>query len=268
MSAPVTIHPLAGLPEVRPGDDLAALLLAALRGQGLALESGDVLVVAQKVVSKAEGSRVALASVEPSPFARRWAERWDKDARLIEVVLRESRRLVRMERGVIIAETHHGYVCANAGVDLSNAGAGEGGAASSGEPAAGEVAILLPEDPDGSARALREALRAGTGAAVGVIVADTFGRPWRVGLTQVALGVAGLAPLVDYRDSPDVDGRTLHATLIAVADELACAADLVCGKTRRVPAALIRGYAPQHAPGAAGSDGAALLRAPEMDLFR
>jgi coenzyme F420-0:L-glutamate ligase/coenzyme F420-1:gamma-L-glutamate ligase len=258
MSAPVTIHPLAGLPEVRPGDDLGALLLAALRALGLALESGDVLVVAQKVVSKAEGSRVALASVEPSPFARRWAERWDKDARLIEVVLRESRRLVRMERGVIIAETHHGYVCANAGVDLSNAG--EGGA--------GEVAILLPEDPDGSARALREALRAGTGAAVGVIVADTFGRPWRVGLTQVALGVAGLAPLVDYRDSPDVDGRTLHATLIAVADELACAADLVCGKTRRVPAALIRGYAPQHAPGASGSDGTALLRAPEMNLFR
>jgi coenzyme F420-0:L-glutamate ligase / coenzyme F420-1:gamma-L-glutamate ligase len=263
IAPPVTIHPVQGLPEVRPGDDLAALLLAALRAQGLAPASGDVLVIAQKVVSKAEGSRVALAELQPSPRALEWARAWDKDARLIELVLRESRRIVRMERGVIIAETHHGFVCANAGVDLSNAGAPEGGE---------EVAILLPEQPDRSAELLREALRAGTGADVAVIVADTFGRPWRVGLTQVALGVAGLAPLVDYRDSPDTDGRELHATVIAVADELACAADLVCGKTRRVPAAIVRGYQRRpdegaaHAPGPSG--GQALLRQPELDLFR
>lgn len=255
---PVAIHPVPGLPEVRPGDDLAALLLNALHEAGLGPATGDVLVVAQKVVSKAEGSRVALADVEPSPVARQWAEQWGKDARLVELVLRESRRVVRMERGVLITETHHGYVCANAGVDLSNAGAGD----------AGELAILLPEDPDRSAARLREAIAAATGADVGVIVADTFGRPWRVGLTQVALGVAGLAPLVDLREGQDVDGRTLHATIIAVADQLACAADLVCGKTRRVPAAVIRGWPRPEGPGAPEAPGSVLLRAPEMDLFR
>jgi coenzyme F420-0:L-glutamate ligase/coenzyme F420-1:gamma-L-glutamate ligase len=266
MTAPVTVHPVPGLPEIRPGDDLAALLLSALRAAQLAPADGDVLVIAQKVVSKAEGARVALSSIEPSPYARQWAERWGKDARLTELVLRQSRRIVRMERGVLIAETHHGYVCANAGVDLSNAGTGGGAAGGAAE--GGEVAILLPEDPDRSAQQLREALRAGTGADVAVIVADTFGRPWRVGLTQVALGVAGLAPLVDYRESPDVDGRTLHATIIAVADELACAADLVCGKTRRVPAAVVRGFPRPEGPGAVEAPGTALIRAPEMDLFR
>jgi len=258
MTAPVTVHPVEGLPEIHPGDDLGGLLLAVLRDRGPVLADGDVLVIAQKVVSKAEGSRVALAGVEPSPHARTWAQRWGKDPRLIELVLRESRRVVRIERGVLITETHHGFICANAGVDLSNAGAGDGS----------EVAILLPEDSDRSARALREALRAGTGADVAVIVADTFGRPWRVGLTQVALGVAGLAPLVDYRESPDVDGRTLHATIIAVADELACAADLVCGKTGRVPAAVIRGWPWPQGQASAGAGGQALIRAPEMDLFR
>jgi len=254
--APVSIHPVPGLPEVRPGDDRGALLAGALAGLPLPLRDGDVVVVAQKVVSKAEGSRVALSAVEPSPAARQWGEAWDKDPRQVEVVLRESRRIVRMERGVIIAETRHGFVCANAGVDLSNSG-GE------------ELAILLPEDPDRSAAALRARLGRGSGeggrdAEIAVIVADTFGRPWRVGLTQVALGVAGLEPLLDLRDSPDVDGRTLHATLIAVADELASAADLVCGKTSRVPAAVVRGY--PYRP--AGGSGRALIRAAEMDLFR
>ena len=275
MTASVSIHPVVGLPEVHPGDDLGGLLLAALAAQQLRPEHGDVLVVAQKVVSKAEGARVALADLTPSPFAQAWADRWHKDPRQVELVLRQSRRVVRMERGVMITETHHGFVCANAGVDLSNAG-DEGVSG----PGAGGVAILLPEDPDRSARLLREAVRTATGAEVGVIVADTFGRPWRVGLTQVALGVAGLAPLVDYRETADVDGRTLHATIIAVADELACAADLVCGKTQRVPAALIRGYraarpqaeaAPAPAAGgiqAVGDSGQALIRAPEMDLFR
>ncbi len=253
---PVTVYPLEGLPEIRPGDDLPQLIVQALAARKMPLRDGDVVVVAQKVVSKAEGSRVALAAIEPSPYARRWAERWGKDPRMVELVLRESRRIVRMERGVIIAETHHGYVCANAGVDLSNSGAKE-------------FAILLPEDCDRSAAVLRDRLRAhcgkdGADVDIAVIVADTFGRPWRVGLTQVALGVAGLAPLVDYRDTPDVDGRQMHATVIAVADELACAADLVCGKTRRVPAAIVRGYPLPKGKG----NGGALIRAAEMDLFR
>ena len=257
MSSPnITIFPIPGLPEIQPGDDLPALLTDALTRLGAVLETGDVVVVAQKAVSKAEGARVALDTVKPSPEALAWAGEWDKDARMVELVLRESHRIVRQERGVIISETRHGFVCANAGIDLSNAG-GE------------DVAILLPEDPDRSADVLRRRLNRGTGQGgadveVGVIVADTFGRPWRVGLTQVALGVAGLAPLLDLREQLDVDGRPLHATIIAVADQLACAAELVCGKTARVPAAVVRGFPFQAAEGS----GAELLRDPEMDLFR
>ncbi len=251
----ITIHPVRGLPEVVPGDDLPAMLARALREQKLEPADGDVLVVAQKVVSKAEGARVALDTVRPSPETLQFATRWNKDPRMVELVLRETRRVVRRERGLIISETRHGFICANAGIDLSNSGGKD-------------IAILLPEDSDRSAEAIRASLAGGgAGPAVGVIVADTFGRPWRVGLTQVALGVAGLAPLVDLRAAPDVDGRTLHATIIAVADELACAADLVCGKTTRVPAALIRGY-PFHPPATEQAGGAALIRDPEMDLFR
>ena len=257
----IHIFPVRGLPEIRPGDDLAALLLKALAGQGLALLPGDVLVVAQKVVSKAEGSRVALAHVRPSRLARDWAGRWGRDPRLVEIVLRESRRIIRMASGVIISETRHGFVCANAGVDLSN----------SGDPD-GELAILLPEDPDRSADELRAALSA-VCPGLGVIIADSFGRPWRVGQTQVALGVAGLPALADYRGRPDAQGHTLAVTEIAVADQLACAADLVCGKTSGVPVTLIRGYlhpdgaAPPQA-GEAGSGGHALIRQKEKDLFR
>jgi coenzyme F420-0:L-glutamate ligase/coenzyme F420-1:gamma-L-glutamate ligase len=260
----ISIHPIPGLPEIQPGDDLGGLIAEALASDNFTLADGDVVVVAQKAVSKAEGARADLSAIEPGPFATQWARRWGKDARLIELVLRESRRTVRMERGVLITETHHGFVCANSGVDLSNTGGGE-------------WAILLPKDPDGSARALKQRLSQGTGPAgspadgpadspveLAVIVSDTFGRPWRVGLTQVALGVAGLEPLLDLRESPDVDGRTLHATVIAIADELASAADLVCGKTSRIPAAVIRGY--RFTPGEDG--GKALIRAPEMDLFR
>lgn len=258
MTAPaLSIWPVRGLPELLPGDDLAALLLDALRAQGTLPQTGDVLVVAQKAVSKAEGSRVALSAVQPSPQAQEWAEQWGKDARQVEVVLRESARIVRMERGLIISETRHGFVCANAGVDHSNAGAD------------GDVAILLPEDPDRSASLLRAAVLDATGAQIGVIVSDSFGRPWRTGLTQVALGVAELPPLLDLREGQDADGRPLVATEIALADELACAADLVCGKTARVPAALIRG-ADLSAPVAEGAaaTGQALLRDPAMDLFR
>ncbi len=260
----ISIHPIPGLPEIQPGDDLGELIAEALASDHFTLTDGDVVVVAQKAVSKAEGARADLSTIEPGPFATQWARQWGKDARLIELVLRESRRTVRMERGVLITETHHGFVCANSGVDLSNTGGGE-------------WAILLPKDPDGSARALRQRLSQGSGPAgspangpadgpldIAVIVSDTFGRPWRVGLTQVALGVAGLAPLLDLRESSDVDGRTLHATVIAIADELASAADLVCGKTSRIPAAVIRGY--PFTPGE--GDGKELIRAPEMDLFR
>jgi len=258
-TASIQIFPVSGFPEIRPGDDLAALLLKALAGQNLALQPGDVLVVAQKVVSKAEGSRVALAQVRPSRLARDWADRWGRDPRLVEIVLRESRRIIRMASGVIISETRHGFVCANAGVDLSN----------SGDPA-GEMAILLPEDPDRSAGELREALFA-TCPGLGVIIADSFGRPWRVGQTQVALGVAGLPALADYRGLPDAQGYLLSVTEIAVADQLACAADLVCGKTSGVPVTLIRGYL--HPDGAAssatdGAGGRALIRQKEKDLFR
>lgn len=248
---PLTVYPLPGLPEVLPGDDLSALILDAVTGSGLSVEAGDVLVVAQKVVSKAENARVELSTVEPSQLALRWAEEWHRDPRAVELVFRESRRIVRMERGLIVSETHHGFVCANAGLDQSNTGAGD-------------VAILLPKDPDASARRMVDAVREATGKAVGVIVADTFGRPWRVGLAQVALGVAGLSPLLDHIDEQDDDGRPLAMTVIAVADQLACAADLVCGKLRRVPAALIRGYdGPRQ-----GGSGKDLLRDPALDLFR
>lgn len=254
--ASVCVFPILNLPEIRPGDGLPDLLADALARQPLPLQDGDVVVVAQKVVSKDEGARVALSAVTPSQKARDWAESWDKDPRLIELVFRESKRIVRMERGVIISETRHGFICANAGIDLSNTG-GE------------DIAILLPEDCDRSAEVLRRRLASGTGkngadVSVSVIVADTFGRPWRVGLTQVALGVAGLAPMMDLRDTNDVDGRPLHATIIAVADQLACAADLVCGKTTRVPAAVIRGYPPSKGSG----KGSELIRDPAMDLFR
>jgi coenzyme F420-0:L-glutamate ligase/coenzyme F420-1:gamma-L-glutamate ligase len=256
MSAPLTVYPIAGLPEVLPGDDLAGLFCRAAEQAGTALADGDVAVFAQKVVSKAEGSRVALSEVRPSERALDWARQWNKDARLVEVVLRESRRIVRMERGILIAETRHGFVCANAGVDVSNSGTGD-------------VAILLPEDPDRSARRLRAGIAAATGRQVGVIVADSFGRPWRNGLTQAALGVAGLAPLLDLRGRADADGRPMHVTVIAVADELAGAADLVCGKTRRVPAALIRGWSGLlEAGGAQPGAGRDLVRPAEEDLFR
>jgi coenzyme F420-0:L-glutamate ligase/coenzyme F420-1:gamma-L-glutamate ligase len=241
---------LRGIPEVRAGDDVAALLVAAAAAQGTPLLTGDVVVVSQKVVSKAEGRVVRLETVEPSPFAREVARSLKKDPRLVEVILRESRRVVRMDRGILITETHHGQVCANAGVDQSNAGAG--------------WATLLPEDPDASARALLERLRAGTGADVAVIVADTFGRPWREGLANVAIGVAGMRPLRSYLGVPDAHGYTLQATILAAADELASAAELVMGKLDGVPVALVRGYA--WTPGAGSAR--ELLRDPAQDLFR
>ena len=249
-SPAIQIFPLPGLPDVQPGDDLTEMIAAAVRARNLAIETGDIFVVAQKIVSKAEGRIVRLDSIAPSERAAQWARDWGKDARVIELVLRESKRIVRMERGVIIAETHHGFVCANAGVDLSNAQEG--------------TAILLPLDSDASARALKTRLGNALSADIGIIVADTFGRPWREGLVNVALGVAGLAPLIDYRGEKDTSGKVLQATIIALADELASAAELVMGKSDRVPVAIIRGV-PARTPSGTGRD---LIRPAEKDLFR
>lgn len=251
MNPEVRILGIPGIPEVHPGDDLAGLILGALAGHGEAPREGDILVVAQKVVSKAEGRLVELATVEPSPFALHYARDLGRDPRYVEVILRESRRIVRMDRGVLIAETHHGFICANAAVDMSNAGA-EG------------VAVLLPQDPDASAAALRQALRQRAGAEVAVVVSDTFGRPWRVGATNVAIGVAGLEPLLDYVGQRDPTGYLLRVSVMAVADELASAAELVMGKLSRIPAALVRGYSFPQGPASARQ----LVRSPEEDLFR
>lgn len=242
---------LPGIPEVAEGDDLARLIAEAVERRGDALRTGDVLVVAQKVVSKAEGRVVSLREVVPSGLAREFAETWGKDSRFVEVVLRESRRIVRMDRGMIIAETTHGFICANAGVDASNV------------PGEDRVS-LLPLDPDGSALRLRKALEEICGAQVAIIVSDTFGRPWREGLTNVAIGVAGLSPLVSYIGQLDPHGHTLRVTELAVADELAAAAGLPMGKLERIPAVLIRGYRFRSGEGRARS----LVRSPERDLFR
>jgi coenzyme F420-0:L-glutamate ligase/coenzyme F420-1:gamma-L-glutamate ligase len=249
---PVELHLFAvpGLPEVSEGADLAELIETAVTRAGLPVEDGDVFVVAQKIVSKAEGAIVRLEEVSPSPLARQWADAWRRDAAVIEVVLRESRRIVRMERGLIISETQHGFVCANAGVDASNVPDG--------------FVTVLPRDPDASAAQLQGALLARLHHAVAVIVADTFGRPWREGVVNVALGVAGLTPLLDCRGMRDHFGRTLETTVISVADEIAGAAELVMGKRAHTPVAIVRGAA-EWLGGGRGRD---LVRPPTTDLFR
>ena len=247
---------LPGIPLVRPGDDLAALILAALRRAEIALKSGDALVVAQKVVSKAEGRYAALASVEPSDKARDLAGKIDKDPRLVELILRESARVVRHRPGLLIVQHRHGYVLANAGIDASNV-----------EPdaAAGERVLLLPEDPDRSARELRRRLRAATGVAPTVIVNDSLGRAWRHGTVGTALGAAGLAALLDLRGAADLFGRALRVSQVGLADELASAASLVQGEAAEgTPVALIRGLAPE----AADQRAADLIRSEDEDLFR
>jgi coenzyme F420-0:L-glutamate ligase/coenzyme F420-1:gamma-L-glutamate ligase len=259
MTDEIRLLPVRGLPEIRPGDDLAALILQAVEVSGLRLEDGDVLVVAQKAVSKAEGLLVALASVEPSPLARSFAEEYGKDARQVEVVLREARRVVRMERGVLIVETRHGLVCANAGVDASNI---------EGE----EVVSLLPPDPDASAERLLAALKEATGKRLALIISDTFGRPWREGQTNVAIGVAGMAAIRSYIGQRDPTGYELRVTALCVADELASAAELVMGKVDRVPVAIVRGF-PFVEPGGPenpwpGTGARSIVRPPERDLFR
>jgi len=248
----VRILGLDGIPQVRPGDDLARLIGDALDRAGLDLVASDILVVTHKIVSKAEGRLVDLREVEPSPLARRFAAAWEKDPRQVEMVLRESERLVRMERGIIIAETAHGFICANAGVDASNV--------------APEIVCLLPVDPDASAARLRAALEARFGVAPAIVISDSFGRPWRVGIVNVAIGVAGLAPLADYRGQFDAAGYEMHVTVLAVADELASAAELVMHKLTARPVVMIRGYQPPTAmPAGTGRD---LILDPARNLFR
>ena len=238
------------MPEVSSGDDVATLIDEASRSADLNLLDRDVLVIAQKIVSKAEGRVVRLDSVVPSKRAREWAEAWDKDARVVEVVLRESKRIVRMERGVLISETEHGFVCANAGVDTSNVAEG--------------TVTLLPRDADESAQRIRASLEKAFGIALAVIVSDTFGRPWREGLVNVALGVSGIAPLVDYRGERDSHGRPLKVTVMAIADELASAAELVMRKSAGIPVAIIRGFDYESSE----ASSRALIRTQVLDLFR
>jgi coenzyme F420-0:L-glutamate ligase/coenzyme F420-1:gamma-L-glutamate ligase len=239
----VTVAPVEGLPEIHEGDDIAALI-----AQRAELLDGDVLVIAQKAVSKAEGRVARLAEVDPSDRARELAA--DRDPRQHEVILREAARLVRTRPPLVIAETRHGFVCASAGVDASNAP----------EP---ETVVLLPEDPDASAERIRERLRELADADLGVIVSDSFGRPWRQGTTDIAIGAAGIRPLLDLKGIKDAVGYELHATVIAVADELAGAAELVMGKTSGVPAAVIRGVDAR-----GDGDAQELVMPPDRDLFR
>ena len=255
MNNELRIIPIANIGEVSPGADLGTLIFDAMRASDLAIQPGDVFVITQKIVSKAEGRIVNLDDVQPSDFAQRFALQNNKDARHVEVVLRESRRIVRMDRGVLIAETQHGFICANAGVDESNVDGAQ-------------QLTLLPVDPDGSARALRHRLQELTSEAdnadIAVIISDTWGRPWRIAQVNMAIGVAGMAPIADYRGQLDPYGYEMHASMIAVADELAAAAELVMGKIDRVPAAIIRGYAYTPDDG----NGRVLLRDASTDMFR
>jgi coenzyme F420-0:L-glutamate ligase / coenzyme F420-1:gamma-L-glutamate ligase len=242
----IEIVALSNMPEVRRDDDLALIIRNAAQNGGQPIDNSVVLAVAQKIVSKAEGAIADLREIQPSALAKSWASEWGKDSRLIELILSQSKRIVKMDRGVLITETRLGYVCANAGVDQSNV-------------ESDDFATVLPKDPDASAARLRKEL--GCGA---VIVTDTFGRPWREGLVDVAVGVAGFAPLEDFRGSVDRRGRQLTGTIVAVADQLAAAAGILMRKPAGCPVVLLRGFCWKEAEGSARP----LIRSPEQDLFR
>lgn len=254
----IRIIPIDGIPEIRQGAPIIDLIVDAVASSVTRLAEGDVVAVTHKVISKAEGGLIDLRTIEPSPLARQFAAEWAKDPRQVEVVLRQSRRILRMVRGLIVSETRHGFICANAGVDASNVSS--------------DTVCILPEDPDGAADAIRKALmrrffpdRAEDERAIGVIVTDSFGRPWRSGIVNVAIGVSGIAPLTDYRGQFDPSGYELKASILAVADELASAAELVMHKLAARPVAVIRGYHWQtEAPAGTGKD---LIMAEERNLF-
>jgi len=245
------IIPVSLPDEIRPGDSLTDKLLQALKPPKFLLKTGDILIVKHKVVSKVEGRLVELDKIKPTTSSRTWARRYHLDARVTQVALAESQRVVRRKRGVLITETHHGLICANSGVDVSNVNGGR-------------HALLLPKDPDRSANQLHRELKKRLKLSIPVIITDSFGRPWREGLTEVAIGVAGMQALHDYRGDCDPHGYPLRVTIEAVADELACAAGLVCGKLARTPACIIRGYRYRPGPGRARD----LIRPAATDLFR
>ncbi len=248
----LTILPVKGMPDVKKGDDIAGLIVANLRKQGDLVKHGDVLAIAQKIVSKAEGRLLSLFKVKPSAFALGMAREMGKDPRHVEVILRESKRIIRMRGGHLITETRHGFICANAAVDASNVGRQR------------DSVTTLPINPDASADKIRYRIRHLTGIDIPVIITDTFGRPWRMGHVNFAIGLSGLKPIRDYRGTRDMYRRTLRVTEIAVADELAAAGELVMNKADRIPVALIRGYKYSRGRGSARE----LLRPEELDLFR
>src|ERR1700756_1194033 len=250
-SREIRLIPVPFASEILPGDSIADHVIKAMRELRVRFELGDILVTKHKIVSKSEGLLVDLATIEPSAESVAWAKQYDLDARVIELALRESRAVIRRRNGVLITETRHGFLCANSGIDVSNVDGGH-------------HALLLPEDPDRSAANLRRALKKRVGVAMPVIITDSFGRPWREGLTDFAIGVAGMKPLRDDRGRRDSHGYKLKASVEAVADELACAAGLVCGKLNRAPACLVRGF--QYQAGVGGIR--EMLRPPETDLFR
>jgi coenzyme F420-0:L-glutamate ligase/coenzyme F420-1:gamma-L-glutamate ligase len=250
-AADLRIFGLSGVPDVQPDMDLPTLIFAAAETSAFAFAPGDILLVTSKIVSKAEGLLIDLATVEPSVLAQEYARTRAKDPRQIEVILRESRRIVRMDKGVLLCETHHGFVCANAGVDASNV-------------AGAEMVCVLPRDPDASARRIAAALEARLGFAVPVVITDSFGRAWRMGIVNIAIGAAGLETLIDYRGQHDPYGYLMSASILAVGDELASAGELVMGKVDARPLAVIRGYA--WTPSDAGA--VPLIMPPERDLFR
>jgi len=249
--AEVRLIPISLAGEIVAGDSIVDRLLGSLRRNRQRFQPGDILVVKHKIVSKAEGRFVDLTTIEPSAESVAWAQQYDLDARVVELALRESRSVIRRKNGVLITETAHGFLCANSGIDVSNVDGGR-------------TALLLPEDPDRSAAELRRALKKKTGLSIPVIITDSFGRPWREGLTEFAIGIAGMKPVRDDRGRRDPHGYKLKASVEAVADELASAAGLVCGKLVRAPACIVRGFAYEAGSGGIGG----LLRPPANDLFR
>jgi coenzyme F420-0:L-glutamate ligase/coenzyme F420-1:gamma-L-glutamate ligase len=249
--SPISIIAITGIPEIIPGDDLITIVADALFKQDITIIKGDIIVFAQKIISKAEGRIVKLSDVSPSSFAIKFASDWDKDPRMVEVVLCETKRIVKMGQGKLIAETKDGIICANAGIDASNV-------------SGGDKVTLLPINPDESARRLAQGFKEKLGVEVAIIITDTVGRPWRQGLTEIAIGCWGMEPLRDYRGQSDLKGYKLSATLLAVADEIAGAAGLVMGKNDSAPVVIVRGY--PYEPGGTGAK--ELIRKPEDDLFR
>ncbi len=245
------VIPIRFADEIHAGDSIAETLIGALRRHRLSLKSGDIIVIKHKIVSKAEGRLVVLRDIRPSASSTKWAKKYKLDARVVELALAQSKRIIRRKNGVLITETQHGFVCANSGVDVSNVDGGT-------------HALLLPENPDRSAAQIRGVLKKHFKLHIPVIVTDTFGRPWREGLTEVAIGVAGMKAIHDYRGKRDPHGYPLRVSIEAVADELACAAGLVCGKLARTPACIIRGFRYQSAKGNARD----LIRPAATDLFR